>query len=126
MEKLKITFIKPIMFNKKTILKSEWLKGNMPSVKYDIDGNLLTKENVTDGHMLAKSKGGETNLSNITLETFDYNQLKGNQPFSCFFDTKNFLKYCEQFVEVDLPNFNGIKYIQGIIENAFNLLKENK
>ena len=116
----------PISFTHKSVLKKEWLKGNMPSVKHDIGGNFLTKENITDGHMLAKSKGGLTKLSNLTLETYDYNQLKGNKPFSWFFDVKYFMQYCEEVAKVDLPNFNGLEYVKSIIANAFQLLKERK
>ena len=110
----------------RSTLKKEWLKGNMPSVKHDIGGNRLTKDNITDGHMLARSKGGKTNLKNLTLETYDYNQLKGNKPFSWFFDTKNFMRYCDEMSQVKLKNFNGLEYVRGIIENAFNLLKDKK
>ena len=119
--------LKPIIFTHyKNTLKKEWLKGNMPSVKHDIGGNRLTAENITNGHMLAKSKGGVTTAFNITLETRDYNMMKGNKPFSWFFDVKNFMQYCDEMAKVDLPNFNGIKYVRGIIENAFTLLREGK
>lgn len=123
---MKIAPFSTILFGYKSVLKTEWLKGNMPSVKHDIGGNLLTIKNVTDGHMLAKSKGGKTNLKNITLETYDYNQLKGCKPFSWFFDTKSFLQYCGEVAQVDLPNFKGKEYVKGIIETAFNLLREKK
>lgn len=98
----------------------------MPTVKHDIGGNLLTRENITNGHMLAKSKGGVTTLKNLTLETADYNQLKGNKPFSWFFDVKSFMQYCDEISQVNLKNFNGLEYVRGIIENAFGLLKEGK
>ena len=112
---MKINPIYPIVFTHyRNTLKKEWLKGNMPSVKHDIGGNLLTPENATNGHMLAKSKGG------------DYNQLKGNKPFSWFFDVKSFMQYCDEVAQVNLKNFNGLEYVRGIIENAFKLLKEGK
>lgn len=123
---MKINGIQNISFIRKSTLKKEWLKGNMPSVKHDIGGHLLTIENVTDGHMLAKSKGGKTTLSNITLETYDYNQLKGNKPFSWFFDVKAFMRYCDEMSQVKLKNFDGLEYVRNIIENAFILLKEGK
>ena len=126
-EELKIQPIQPIIFTKyRNVLKKEWLKGNMPSVKHDIGGNRLTVENVTNGHMLAKSKGGLTNLSNITLETMEYNQLKGNKPFLWFFDTKAFMQYCDEVTQVKLKNFDGLEYVRGIIETAFKLLREGK
>ena len=123
MKILKLNFIN---FTHKSVLKTEWLKGNMPTVKHDIGGNLLTKENVTNGHMLALSKGGKTKLNNLTLETYNYNQLKGNKPFSWFFDVKYFMQYCDEVSKVNLPNFNGLEYVKGIIANAFQLLKERK
>lgn len=116
----------PISFKLKTVLKTEWLKGNMPTVKHDIGGNLLTRENVTNGHMLAKSKGGVSKLTNITLESMEYNMFKGDKPFSWFFDTKNFMRYCDEVSKVKLPNFDGMEYVKGIIANALNLLKEKK
>lgn len=115
-----------ISFTYNNILKREWLKGNMPSVKHDIGGNLLTKENVSLGHMMARSKGGTNELSNFTLETIDYNCMKGNKPFSWFFDVKNFMQYCDEVSKVRLPKFNGLEYAKSIIANAFTLLKEGK
>lgn len=124
---MRITPVKnPIVFTYKSVIKTEWLKGNMPSVKHDIGGNLLTKENITNGHMLPVSKGGKTNLKNLTLETLSYNQMKGNKPFSWFFDIKNFMRYCDEMAKVDLPNFKGIDYVRGIIETAFELIKGKK
>lgn len=117
---------KPLCFGLKSVLKTEWLKGNMPNVRYDIGGNLLTKENVTNGHMLARSKGGSNELKNLTLESLPYNMMKGNRPFSWYFDTKNFMRYCSEVSKVKLPNFDGMEYVKGIIANAFNLLKERK
>lgn len=123
---MKIAPFSTILFGYKSVLKTEWLKGNMPSVKHDIGGNILTKENITNGHMLPVSKGGKTNLKNLTLETLNYNQMKGNKPFSWFFDVKNFMRYCEEMSKVELPNFKGIEYVKGIIETAFELIKGKK
>ena len=89
-------------------------------------GNLLTKENVSNGHMLAHSKGGKTNLSNLMLETRTYNNMKSNKPFSWFFTKEAFDAYCEQFKNIQLPNFNGLEYIEKITKNAERLLKQGK
>ena len=115
-----------LSFCYKSILKTEWLKGNMPSVKVDMEGNLLTKNNVTNGHMLAKSKGGKTNISNLMLETANYNFAKGNKPFSWFFTKEKFDAYCEQFKDIKLPNFDGMDYINKITQNAKNLLRQGR
>ena len=79
---MKINFIKPIQISNKTsfgyksILKDEFLKGNLPTVKKDMGGNKLTKKNVTNGHMLPHSQGGKTILPNLMLETVEYNYMK--------------------------------------------------
>ena len=48
----------------------------MPTVKYDMGGNLLTKDNCTLGHMQPHSKGGKSCLANYMLETSQYNMSK--------------------------------------------------
>lgn len=123
---MKINTIQQISFKYKSILKTEWLKGNMPDVKYDMGGNLLTKDNITNGHMLAHSKGGKTNLSNLMLETANYNFMKSNKPFSLFFTKEGFDKYCKQFEKINLPDFNGLDYVYRITKNAYNLIKQGK
>ena len=123
---MKVTFIKPISFQYKSVLKTEWLKGNMPEVTHDMEGNLLTPENVTNGHMLAHSKGGKTRIDNLMLETKDYNFMKGDKPFSWFFTKEGFEAYCEQFKNVNLPNFNGLDYIERITKTAKRLLRLGK
>ena len=123
---MKVNFIKPISFQYKSVLKTEWLKGNMPEVTKDMEGNLLTKDNCTLGHMLPHSKGGKTVIDNLMLETKDYNFMKGNSPFSWFFTKEGFEAYCEQFKNVNLPNFNGLEYIEKITKTAKRLLKLGK
>ena len=123
---MRINPIQPVSFKYKSILKTYWLKGKMPSVKYDMGKNKLTKDNITNGHTLAHSKGGKTNLSNLMLETANYNFMKSNKPFSQFFDEGAFQAYCKQFEKVDLPDFNGLDYIYRITKNAYNIIKQGK
>lgn len=123
---MKVNFIKPLQFGYKSVLKTEWLKGNMPTVTHDMAGNLLTRANVTNGHMLPHSKKGATALYNLMLETKEYNFSKGNQPFSKFFTKEGFDAYCEQFKDIKLKNFDGLEYIKKITETASRLLKEKK
>ena len=118
--------INQITFKYKSVLKTEWLKGNMPDVKYDMGGNLLTKDNVTNGHMLAVSKGGKTCEENLMLETAIYNFMKGNKPFSWFFTKEGFETYCKQFLNIKLPNFDGVAYVFKITKNADFLLRNGK
>lgn len=115
-----------INFGYKSILKTYWIKGKMPQVQFDMGGNLLTKANVSLGHMLPHSKGGHTSLANLMLETKKYNMSKGNAPFSKFFDQEMFDKYCAQFEEIDLPEFNGKNYVEKITKTAKRLIREGK
>lgn len=123
---MSVPAVRAISFGYKSKLKTEWLKGNMPSVKYDMAGNRLTKDNVTNGHMLAHSKGGKTEISNLMLETADYNFMKGNKPFSWFFTQEGFDMYCEQFKKIKLPDFNGLDYIFKITKTKDRLLRLEK
>lgn len=123
---MKINTIQPVSFKYKSILKTYWLKGAMPDVKYDMGGNKLTKDNITNGHMLPHSKGGKTELSNLMLETANYNFAKSNKPFSQFYDEKAFQAYCKQFEKVNLPEFNGLDYVYRITKNAYNIIKKGK
>lgn len=113
-------------FKYKNVLKTEWLKGNMPSVKYDMGGNLLTKDNVSLGHMQAHSLGGKTVIDNLMLETKKYNNSKGNLPFSQFFNREAFEAYCKQFEGIKLPKFDGWDYILRITKTAEYLIRNGK
>ena len=115
-----------VSFGYKSILKTYWLKDLMPTVKFDMGGNFLTKKNVTLGHMLPHSKGGHTSICNLMLETKGYNMSKGNLHFSRFFDEDAFDMYCKQFEEIKLPDFNGRDYIEKITRTAKRLLRERK
>ena len=55
----------PISFKYRSILKTEWLKGKMPTVKYGIYGGKLKPYNVTLEHIIPYSKGGETTIDNL-------------------------------------------------------------
>ena len=115
-----------INFGYKSILKTYWLKGKMPTVLYDMGGNLLTEKNITLGHMLPHSKGGKSCLANYMLETLGYNMSKSNQPFSKFFNQEAFDKYCAQFETVELPDFSGKGYIEQITRTAERLVRQGK
>lgn len=121
---MRINFIKPIAFQYKTVLRDEFLKGNLPTVKVDMGGFKLTKKNVTNGHMLPHSQGGKTILPNIMLESVEYNYMKQAEPFSNFFTKEGFQKYCEQFKGIKLPKFDGDRYVKDITETAERLLKK--
>ena len=123
-----LTIIKTdgISFGYKSVLKTEWLKGNMPSVKLGLYGGELTKKNVTLEHILPHSKGGKTELPNLALAVNVNNWSRSNKPFKDYFDPEAINEYLEQFKEVDLPNFNGLKYIDGVTKVIKRILRNEE
>jgi hypothetical protein len=124
-EKVKINPTSPIVF-KKNVLKKEWLKGNLPTVQKGIYGGILTKDNISLEHVNCKCFGGKTKTFNLALATQEFNNLRGNQPLKDFLNKDVFIQYLEQFEKVDLPNFNGIEYIKGLIKTVIDVLETGK
>lgn len=107
---------KSLSFGYNNQLKTLFLRGKLPSVQYDISGRKLTKKNVTLDHVIPKSKGGPSNMSNYTLATYEFNQLKGNKPMKDFLTIENLTRYIKQFLDVHVDNFWGNKYIKDLLE----------
>ena len=116
----------PISFKYKSVLKTEWLKGNMPSVKYGIYGGELKPDNVTIEHIKPHCKGGKTELKNNALAVDIMNWARGCKPLRWFFSRAIFDKYCDQFTEIDLPDFNGKQYVKELRETVEEVLREEK
>lgn len=128
-ERLEIVIIfpiKPITFGYKSILKTYWLEGRMPSVTHDFYGNELTKDTVTLEHIQPHSKGGLTKLSNLALSKNTSNFKRSNKPLTSVFNKEAFEQYCEQFKNIKLPGFDGNIYINSITRTVNNLLRQGK
>ena len=104
-----------ITFGYSNILKTQWLRGNLKSVKYGFYGDKLTKKNVSLEHLKPKSKGGKSELENFVLASKYKNQLRGNKDIKPFVDKECALRYLLQFVGVKADNFLGDNYIKMII-----------
>lgn len=116
-----ITSTDNISFGYSNVLKTQWLKGNLKTVKYGFYGDKLTKKNVSLEHLKPKSKGGKSELENFVLASKYKNQLRGNKDIRPFIDKECALKYLLQFVGVKADNFNGDNYIKMIIRTLKNL-----
>ena len=110
-----------ITFGYSNILKTQYLRGNLKTVKYGFYGDKLNKKNVSLEHLKPKSKGGKSALENFVLASKTRNQARGNKELSLFFDRENALRYLLQFVGVKAENFNGDNYIKMIIRTLKNL-----
>jgi len=120
---VKIFPIKQISFGYKSVLKTYWLQGKMPSVTYGIYGDLLTRDNITLEHLKPCSKGGKTALNNLALSKNVNNWNRGNKPICDFLNKETLNAYCEQFKGIKLPYFNGDEYIKQIIKTVERLIK---
>ena len=121
---MKISFIKPIAFQYKSPLKTEWLKGNMPTVKKGLYGGELTKKNVTLEHILPHSQGGKTRFENLALAVDKNNFKRGAEPINKFLTIDMFNEYIEQFKNILLPDFDGNKYIEQLTNTIKRFIKE--
>ncbi|MBQ2391369.1 MAG: HNH endonuclease [Clostridia bacterium] len=116
---MKITPVKnPISFKYKSVLKSEWLKGNMPTVTKGIYGGELKPYNVTLEHIKPHSKGGKTELNNLALAIDINNWGRGDKPLKTFFSRIIFDQYCDQFKGIKLPDFDGDEYVKSIYKTV--------
>jgi hypothetical protein len=124
LENIQAYYLNNISFGYKSVLKTEWLKGHMPSVKRGIYGGKLTKKNVTLEHIIPHSKGGKTEISNLALAVDVNNFHRSNRPFKDYFDPIAFKEYIKQFEKVNLPNFNGHDYINKITRVIKRVLRD--
>lgn len=110
-----------VSFGYKSILKTNFIKGKLPSVKYGFYGDRLNNKNVSIEHLKPKSKGGKSTLDNFVLASKEKNNLRGNKDIRNFAQRENILNYLYQFMGIKLPNFNGDKYIADIIRTLNKL-----
>lgn len=113
-----------ISFGYKSLLKTYFLEGKLPTVVQDIYGSKLTKKNCTLEHIIPHSKKqGRTILANLALAAGENNWKRGDKPLSTVFDPEAFKEYCEQFKDIKLPYFNGNEYIKQLTNTVNKALK---
>ena len=114
-----------VTFGYSSPLKTMFLKGELP-VKYGFYGDRLNTKNVSLEHLLPKSKGGKTELSNLVLASKEKNQIRGNQPISGYLNLEALQVYLDQFKSINTKGFDGSSYIKGILKTLTNLLRGGK
>ena len=117
--------VKPIQQNSTSFgyshpLKTLYIKGKLP-VKYGFYGDRLTQKNVSLEHLKPFSEGGKTELNNLVLASKQKNQDRGNADIRNFADKETISKYLNRFIDVKINDFDGNKYINGIIKTLTNL-----
>ena len=117
-----ITPIKPISFGYKHALKTDWLNDKMPELKHDFyDGSLLNKDTVTLEHLLPKSKGGKTTISNLVLTNYSNNIKRGNKDIRQYINKEAARQYLEEASKVKTENIRGDVYVRVIINKLRSL-----
>lgn len=106
----------PITFGYTNILKTLYQKGKIKP-KYGIYGDKLTKDTVSLEHIVPKSKGGKTELYNLALASQRMNNARGNKPIKDFLTAENLTRYIEQFMNIKIPEFDGVKYVKELLKS---------
>ena len=123
LESVQAYYLNNVSFGYKSVLKTEWLKGHMPSVTKGIYGGKLTKKNVTLEHIIPHSRGGKTEIANLALAVDVNNFHRSNRPLKDYFDPIEFQEYLKQFEGINLPNFNGRIYIDRLTKVVKRVLR---
>ena len=106
-------------------LKTLYLKGKIKP-KYGLYGDKLTKKNVSLEHILPKSKGGKTELDNLALASQRMNNLRGNKPLIDYLTPENLARYINEFINIKIPEFDGVKYIKALLKTINKVLDAEK
>ena len=111
-----------ITFQYKHPLKTMWLEGEFPKVKYGFYGDKLNKMNISLEHLKPYSKGGKTQLDNLVLASKENNQKRGNKDIRDFLTVENVTRYLTQFKNIKTIDFDGNKYIAMILATIEGLI----
>ena len=103
------------------ILKTQWRKGNLPTVKIGFYGDPIKQDTVSLEHLEPHSQGGKTCLSNLVLASRRNNSSRGTKPLKEVVDIEVVKTYLRQFINVNIKGLNGVKYIRDIIKTLNKL-----
>lgn len=101
-------------------------KGQLPEVVYGIYGDVLTKTNVSDEHIIPKSWGGKGLITNIALASKEKNNLRSNLPLSQFLTEENLKQYIAQFDSANIKGLDKRKYVKGLLASIEKALEMEK
>lgn len=105
-------------------IKKLYKKGRI-KVKYGLYGEELTKQNVSDEHIICKCFGGTNDLSNIALASKELNNARGNNPIEQFVTMGMIRQYLFQFKGIKCQGFDGDSYIRNIKETFKRLMDDD-
>lgn len=120
--------IKPVdsvVFHTRSILKTEFNRGNIP-LKRDITGNKLKRGEASIDHTLPKIKGGSSNIYNYSLMNPVANNKRGAKPIKSFINIEALIEYIRVFLDVKTMDLDGIEYLRGWLKTLQQVIKEGK
>ena len=120
-----MTAVQPISSNNPNFgyshkLKTDFKKGRLPSVKFDMAGNKLTKENATLDHVIPKSQGGKSELFNYAIATKEFNSFRGVVPLALLITKEMFDKWAKQFEKIMVCGVKGEEYTEEIAKKIWS------
>lgn len=101
-------------------LKTDFKKGLLPSVKFDVAGIELNNKNVTLDHVIPKSQGGESNLFNYMLTSKWFNSFRGVVPLCKLITKEMFDKWAKQYEDVMVCGVKGTEYTKEIAKKIWS------
>lgn len=105
-----------INFGYKSILKTEFLNGNI-KLKKDITGRPIDKNNVTLDHTIPRHRGGKSKLSNYSLMSDVSNHKRGIESLRGKIDLPSFVDYLIVMMNTKTDLLDGIEYLKKWLPN---------
>ena len=108
-------------FGYKSVIKTLWLQGRLPSVKKGLYGLPLTKKTVSNEHLEPYCIRRDNTLPNIALANKHINNLRGCRALKDFLTWEQARAYYIQFKGIKYTNFDGDEYIRQGLERCERL-----
>lgn len=122
-----------INFGYKSVLKTEFDKGKIPLQEGIYGGKIIPIiENPKDEfkstleHIVPKSKGGSSNISNYFLSNAKNNTARANKPIEEFIKIKPLVKYILVMLDVKTDKIDGVEYLKKSLKSLLYALEEGK
>ena len=113
---MRVNNIQPITFGYKSILKQEFLNGNI-KIRKDITGHKIDKKSVTLDHTIPLARGGKSVLGNYSLMNGLINRIRNTDSLKGFIDVGSLLDYIIEMMSVKTENLDGIEYLKEWLPN---------
>lgn len=108
-----IQAVNGLVFNSK--IKKLFKQGKL-KLDYGLYGEPLTKQNVSDEHIICKCFGGQTVETNIALASKEMNNRRGCKPIEQFVTIEMVNTYIERIMQNNVRGYDLEAYCNGILK----------